>query len=111
MAVKSGQPINRVEMTASTDSTVVSSSASETKEVYSLVFHDRGTTGGTVEIFLSDDATSAAAERVDKIVLGAGETKISKPISVAQSKFLIAKPDAGNINYHGTYTLRNGADI
>jgi len=111
MAIKSGQPIDRVEMTATTDSTVVSCGASETKEVYSLIFHDHGGAGATVELFLSSDATSAAAERIDNIVIGANETKLANSISVAQSQYLIAKPSAGSINYHGAYTLRNGGDV
>lgn len=110
MAIKSGQTINKTTMSASADNTVVSCSASETKEVYSLIFHDQLGGGATVELFLSSDAASAAGERVDNIVLGANETKASKLIGVGQSQFLIAKPTAA-INYHGAHTLRNGADI
>lgn len=111
MAVESGKPIAHTTMSASTDSTVTNSGASETREVYSLVFHDHGGSGANVEIFLSSDSTSAAAERIERITLAANETTAAKPVAVGQSQYLIAKPDAANINYHGAYTLRNGGDI
>ena len=111
MAIKSGQAIDRTEMTLSTDYTVVNSSSVETREVYSLIFHDHGSEGGVVELFISDDAVSAAAERIDRIVVDPSSTSISNSIVVGASKYLVAKSDSSNINYHGAFILRNGADI
>lgn len=111
MAIKSGQVINISALSAATDLTILGSGASEIKEVYTLSFHDYGTAGATIEVFLSLDETSAAAERIDVVKLGAGQTKTIGPIGVDSARFLIAKSDAGSINVYGLYTLRNGADI
>ena len=111
MAVKSGQSIDETTMTASTDATVVNSGDSETKEVYLLSFHDQGGSGGNVELFLSNDDTSASGERIDYIALDPNQRKEAVLAVVNSGKYLIAKPDASDITFHGAYALRNGGDL
>lgn len=111
MAIKSGQVVDVTSLSAAIDTTLVASSASELKEVYSLSFHDYGSAGATIEVFLSSDETSLSAERIDTVKLGAGQTKSIGPIGVNSANYLIVKSDAANINVYGLYTVRNGADI
>ena len=110
MAVKS-RAINETTLAATTDTTVTNSGASETREVYSLAIHDQAGTGGTVDLYLSDDAASAAGERIEQLVLGADETKSFKPVFVGSDKYLIIRSSVADIAFHGAYTLRNGGDL
>jgi hypothetical protein len=111
MAVKSGKPIEETRLSATTDSTVVSTGASETKEVYSLAVHDEGGAGATVDLYLSDNATSASGDRIERIVLAGDETKEFKPVAVGASKYLVIQSTVVDVIYHGAYTLRNGGDV
>ena len=110
MAIKSGQVIDRVTLSATTDATVTNSTATESREVYSLVIHEYGGVGGNVDLYLSADATSAAGERIERIVIGANETKLFNVVGVAASQYLVIQSSVGSVNYHGLYTLRNGDD-
>lgn len=111
MAIRSGQQIDRTELSAATDSTVTNPSSGASHEVYSLLVHERGGSSAVVDLYLSSDANSAAAERVDRLSLGANETKSFKPVVVAAGQYLIMQSDVANVNYHGAYTLRNGGDV
>lgn len=104
-------PIGLTTLSATTDTTVASTSSSENKEIYSLIIHDNGGAGGqVVDLYISDDATSAAAERVEQITLAANESKAFKTVALAKSKFLIIQSSAGSVGFHGALILRDGSD-
>lgn len=74
------------------DITVLNNTTLTRWSVSSINLHEFGGTGDTVELFKSVDATSAAGERIDKIVLAVDETKPSLfvPFNLAPGEFLIA---------------------
>ena len=110
MTIKAA-PITLTTLAATTDVTVTSTSSSENKEVYSLIIHDNGGAGGqVVDLYISDDAVSAAAERVERITLAAAESKAFKPVALAKSKFLVIQSSAASVGFHGAYILRDGSD-
>lgn len=112
MSIKSGQVTGLLALSSGADTTVANPGSSETYEFYNLVAHETsGSGGGDVELFLSDDAASAAGERIDKVTLAAGETAVMQSVGVPAGKYLIAKAGAADITLHGEYILRNGADI
>lgn len=111
MSIKSGQMTGLIALTAATDLTIANPDPKTTEEYYNLVVQDSAGTGATVELFLSDDSTSAAGERIDRVVLAANETKSFLPVGVPASKFLIAKADAAGVTLHGEYIYRDGADV
>lgn len=112
MAIKTGEQILQQAMAAATDVTL-SEAASSTREVItSLVAHSTQSAVGDIEIFISDDATSAAAERIREITMAADETQIiDTPIPLAAGKFLIAKADNANMTIDGTKTVYSGGDV
>ena len=110
MAIKSGKPIDRIDLTASTDATVRNPATGETDEVYQLNAHATTGTGGNVDLFLSDDATSAAGERIDRITLSGNDTDTFKPVVVNSTKYLIAQSDFAGCTLNGAFTQRTGSD-
>lgn len=110
MPIKSGQQITLTALGA-TDATIIQAAAGTSVEIYTLTLHNTGSTGRTVEIFLSADATSAAAERVAYEYVDANQTKSIRPVTVAATQYLIGKASGTGINVYGTYTLRNGTDV
>lgn len=97
-------------LTASTDYTVSNPPSGATHEFYNLIAHDTAGAGANVDLFLSNDAASAAGERIDRVQLGANETKSFQPIGVPAGKYLIAKSSASGTTVHGEYIYRDGAD-
>lgn len=93
------------------DATVLNPAAGNSFEMYAGVLHNTGATVVTVELFLSDDGTSAAGERVFVYALSAGETKRIPPITVMPTEFLLSKADVTGASIYGTYTRRTGADV
>lgn len=110
MSIKSGQMTGLVALTAATDQVIANPAALTSQEFYNLVVQDTAGAGDTVELFLSDDATSAAGERIDRVVLGASETKAFLPVGVPAGKFLIVKAGVTGTTIHGEYIYRDGAD-
>lgn len=111
MSLKSGQTTGLIALAAATDAVISNPASGKSHEFYNLIAHDTGAAGDTVELFLSDDATSASGERIDKVILGAGETKRFMPVVVAAGKYLIAKAATATITVHGEYIYRDGADV
>lgn len=96
---------------AITDTTILQNTSQGRWTVSNLKAHDYGNTGDTVEIFISDDASSAAGERVDLIVLAPNETKQSlfAPFNVESGMFLIANALVGDLlNVEAIYTTHTG---
>lgn len=104
MAVKSGKPIEETSLTASTPAAVAVSASNESKEIYSLIFHDSAGAGATVDLTLG-------SERIEQVVLGSNETKEVRPVVVGSGKTLTAESTATGVVFHGAYTLRNGGDV
>jgi len=95
-----------------TDTTILqNTSTSDRWAVTSISLHEFGGTGDTVELFVSNDATSAAAERVDNIVLAANETEkaIFPTLVLAAGQFLLANALTGSlVNVEAIYTIYSG---
>lgn len=96
---------------AAADTTIANPATGTTFDVYDLYVHDCGGVGGTIEIFLSSDATSAAAERVRQSVVGANETKALIGLVIPSGYFLIGKALATGLNVTGKYTYRDGSNV
>ena len=113
MPIKSGQGTGVVAILAS-DTTLINNSAAGagSKEVYFSYLHNTNDVGAdiTVELFLSDDATSAAAERIDYKTVTNQDTPPLSKIVVPEGDYLIGKASATGVNWHGASTLRTGAD-
>ena len=110
MSVKSGQIIGPTAI-AATDTTILSASAAGvTREIYSATIHNTGGTTTTVEVFVSADATSATAERVCYLSLGANEQKDVGQFGVPATYYVVAKASATGLNFYGLYTQRDGSN-
>jgi len=96
---------------AAADTTIANPSTGTTFEIYQLYVHDRGGAGGTLEVFLSSDATSAAAERVRYISVGVNETKTIEGLTIPAGYYLIGKAAATGLNVTGKYTYRDGSSV
>lgn len=112
MAVKSGQPTGVVALDAgaSSDNTVSSAGADETREFYALVLHNTGGTSETVEVFISADTTSATAERIGYYSVDGNDQVRLNPISLNVSQHLLMKPSGTGCTVNGIYTSRTGSD-
>lgn len=94
------------------DTTILNPAAATTYDVYEFYAHDRSGSGTTLEIFLSADATSAAAERVRYVSIGANETKTLEGLTVPAGYYLIGKAGATDrINITGKYMYRDGSNV
>jgi hypothetical protein len=100
-----------ITLAAASDNVVIGALVGASAEFYNLVVSDTAGTGVTVDLFLSDDATSAAGERIDQVVLGANETKSFLPVGVQAGKYLLAKPTVVGAVMHGEYIYRNGSEL
>lgn len=97
---------------ANTDTVIANPGAGTTFDIYELYVHDRAGTGTTVEIFLSSDASSAAAERVRYVSVGANETKTLEGLTIPAGYYLLGKAAANNtLNVTGKYTYRDGSNV
>jgi len=94
-----------------TDTEIAHPTTGNTFEIYQLYVHDRGGAGGTLEVFLSADATSAAAERVRYVSVGVNETKTIEGLTVPSGYYLIGKAAATGLNVTGKYTYRDGSSV
>lgn len=110
MAINTGQSTDLVAIGTS-DTTLLSTAAGESKELYVLEFHNTSGTTVTIELFYSSDATSSSSERCNAVVLTGGETARTDPICLSPSNYLIGKGDATGVNFHGIYTKRTGTDL
>ncbi len=79
--------------------------------VTAIHVHDQLGVGDTVELFVSADATSAAGERIDKLVLGVDETKDAAfvPVVLQAGEFLLGNGLAGGqLVVEAIYTIYDG---
>lgn len=110
MSVKSGQVIGPTAIAAADTSILAASAAGVTREVYSATIHNTGAATTTVEVFVSADATSATAERIAYLSLGANEQKDVGQFGIPATYVLIAKASATGLNFYGLYTQRDGSN-
>lgn len=111
MALKSDNSSGLISV-ANADTTILNNTTEGRWVVKQISLHDYNSGGDTVELFLSSDATSAAGERIDRIVLGANETKpgLFVPFNIPAGSYLIAKATTGSrINVEAIYTSRDGS--
>ena len=114
MTIKAGIAANNLEV-ASTDTTLLNSSASERKVVESISLNEQTGAAETVELFVSTSATSAAGDRIATLVFAPNETK--NPVAgfnraIPSGSYLIAKGTTGAlVGVNLTFTLYNGEDL
>ena len=93
------------------DITILENISTTRWTVTAINLHEFGATGDTVELFKSADSTSAAAERIDRIVLAADETKpgLFTPFNLEAGEFLLANAVTGAlVNIEAIYTIYTG---
>lgn len=110
MPIYSGKTTGLKPVTDS-DTTLLQVPVAESYEVYSGTLHNRSESTVVVELFLSDDASSDAAERVLYVSLDAGRSEPIRPIGMPASRYLIGKASASGVNFYATYTRRTGSEV
>lgn len=110
MAIKTGQSTGVVAVLAS-DTEGDSTNAGESHEHYAAYIHNTDSSNSiTVEGYISADTSSALAERVFEKTLSPDEDQMLPIITIDQSSYLLLKGSATGVNFHSTYTKRNGED-
>lgn len=112
MAIKTNNDANGV-LILITDTTLLTSSASERRAVTFASLHEQTGAAETVELFISTDSSSAAGERLDIINFAPNDTKnpLSMLITIPAGSFLIGKGTTGSlVECNISYTLYNGDD-
>ena len=81
------------------DVTILQNITSNRWVVTAVHVHDQTGVGDTVELFVSSDAISAPAERIDKLVMAVDETKDSAfvPVVLEAGEFLLGKGVVGGL--------------
>lgn len=93
------------------DVTVLQNTTTTRWAVESVNLHAISAVGDTVDLFKSANATSAAAERIDRLVLAGDDTPSSlfTPFNLAPGEFLIANAVTGAlVNIEAIYTAYTG---
>lgn len=96
---------------AGADFTILQNNTSGRWAVTIINIHDIGG-GDTLNLFVSNDATSAAGERIDQVVLAANETKPSLFTTVVLSpgQFLLGNAIGANLlNIEAIYIAYDGS--
>lgn len=112
MAIKGNQSTALIAATAA-DFTIFQNTTSGRVAFTQIHLHEFGNTGDTVELFRSADATSAAGERIDQVVLAANESEFSSAATVViePGEFLVGNAVTGAlVNVQGIYTQYSGSD-
>ena len=110
MSIKGNNSSGVISATAA-DFTILQNTSTTRWVVTSINLHDHASTGDTIELFVSTDAVSAAAERIDEIVVAVDETKpgIFIPIVLAAGQFLVGNATTGAVvNLEAVYTIYSG---
>ena len=110
MSIKGNNSSGLISATA-VDFTILQNTSTTRWSVNSISLHDYGGVGDTVELFVSADAVSAAAERIDKIVVAIDETDpgLFIPFNLAAGQFLVGKAVTGaTVNVNAIYTIYTG---
>lgn len=81
------------------DVTILQNITSTRWVVTAIHVHDQTSVGDTIELFVSSDAVSSAAERIDRLVLAADETKDSAfvPVVLEAGEFLLGNGVVGGL--------------
>ena len=110
MGIKSGN--SNDELVLSTD-TVLLHPTTGRAVITSAILSEQTGAQETIELFVSSDASSAAAERIEKLILTADETidPISLPDrSIPDGSYLLAKGGTGSlVTAYITYTQYTGS--
>jgi hypothetical protein len=110
MAIKSGNSAEALVLI--TDTTLLSPTTGR-GVITSLILSEQTGAGETIELFISTNASSVAAERIETITLSANES--TEPLSmpdrgIPDGSYLIAKGTTGSIvTAYLTYTQYSGA--
>ena len=97
MAIKGNQTANSV-LVLSTDTTLLHPTTGRAAITFASL-HEQTGAQETVEFFISPDATSAAGERLEKVVFAANETiqPIALLLTIPDDSYLIAKGTTGSL--------------
>jgi hypothetical protein len=110
MAIKGNNSSGLISVPAG-DVMVLQNTTTTRQTVTAINLHEYGNTGDTIEIFKSADAVSAAAERIDEVVLAANDTvqSLFTPVNLAAGEFLLANGATGGlVNIEAIYTAYTG---
>lgn len=111
MSIKGNNTSGLISANAADTTILQNTSTSDRWAVTSISLHEYGGTGDTVELFVSNDATSSAAERIDKVVLATDDTEKSlfPTLVLFASQYLLAKAATGSlVNVEAIYTVYSG---
>lgn len=110
MGVKASQTVDVLVL--STDTTLLNPTDGRAF-ITNCTMHEQTANADTVEIFSSTDATSAAGERIDKLVFASEETKYQNALNskgVASGSYIIGKATTGSrVMVSITYTQYSGS--
>ena len=109
MAIKGNNAVTGV-LILNTDTTLLNPTTGRAAVTFASL-HEQTGAEETIELFISSDASSAAGERIDKIVLAANETTqpVSMLLTIPDDFFLIAKATTGSrVECNLTFTQYTG---
>lgn len=110
MTIKTGQSTGVVAVLTS-DTVGDVTPAGESHEHYAAYAHNTSSSSSiTVEGFISADSSSALAERVFEKTLSPDEDMRLPVITIDESSYFLLKAGATGVNFHSTFTKRNGED-
>lgn len=110
MAVKGNNGSGLIAATAA-DFTILSNTTTGRWAVTAINLHEQLGVGDTVALYVSADATSAAAERIDNLALAPNETKSSffTPVVLSPGQFLLGNAvTGGQVAVEAIYTAYDG---
>ncbi len=110
MSIKGNNSSGLVSATAA-DFTILENTSNSRWTVNIINLHEHGGVGDTVDLFKSPDATSAAGERIDQVVLAANDTipSLFTPVNLAPGEFLLGNAVTGAlVNVEAIYTAYSG---
>ena len=112
MAITTGNSSNGV-LVLITDTTLVTAAADTRRVITFASLHEQTGAAETVELFVSTDSSSAAGERLDKLVFAANETIQPASLfglSIPAGSYIIGKGTTGSlVECNITTTLYTGA--
>lgn len=110
MSIKGGNSSGLTNATAA-DFTILNNTTTGRWVITMVNLHEYGGTGDTVGLYVSANASTVAAERVDSVVLAANETKLATAVSfnIEPGDFLLGNAVTGNlVNVIANYTAYDG---
>lgn len=113
MAITTGNATNGIAI-AATDTTILTAATATRVSITFASFHEQTGVAETVELFVSTDSSSAAGERLDKLIFAANETiqPVSALIALPAGSFLIGKATTGAVvECNLQFTLYTGSSV